>query len=251
MKILHVSEGLGDNIAQFSIPELIVRKYNEEVYIRESNWRNPDIKKLWEKKHFISGFTHEAPNFLPTLEITSQFLKYDNLIKAIESSYGFTPVNLYPKLYNIDYTFIKELYNKTLIDPKSIAVKYSKQNFEGFINRLKEQSVISLDSCLLLKQTYRVHEGDVSLIDEDLLPEIPRLEINSIWEYINVIFSCENFVCCASGSAAIASAIKNDNKFPKIYSLITTSQSNQKIWLWPGVNHYTINEKNYGDWRLF
>ena len=169
----------------------------------------------------------------------------------MEASYGFESQHLYPKLYNINYSYLTKFSNKILIDPKSVAVHYSKKSFEDFFNRLIDLELITLEDCLIITSP-NINEGhlETSLEELDLLPNISRTEISNIFEYINAIFSCKTFVCVASGSCMLASAIKKEYHYPKIYSLITSAQWNQKIWI-SGVDEYFIDGKDYDDYRTF
>ena len=55
------------------------------------------------------------------------------------------------------------------------------------------------------------------------------IEIGSIFEYSNVIASCKVFITLLSGGSALASAIKKDNEYPKIYTFHHTLLDNKAL----------------------
>ena len=255
--------GLGDSLILSTLPELFVREKGSKVYIRKTHFRNEGVRQLWEKNPFISGLDYDGPEYQNKQgEPTALYFKNNgNVIRATEEIYRFIPKNDYPKLYNMNYKYNYDLQDKTIVDLRSISVKYSEDSLKSFMHYLKECEIINDD------KTFMITSGDVftseslratthpgitnkGLLSNELFSNIPKFHVNDIFEYANAIFSCKNFVCVASGSSFFASAIKNNNDYPKIFSLITCGQYNQNLWKLRNIYYFNVKD-NYSDWARF
>lgn len=240
--VLKFGLGLGDALTKNHLPERYVRERGATVFVSsDTNWRNSDTVELIKRNPFISGFVNEPENVSTYEEITSLNFKYKNTIKAIEAHYGFEPKNSYPKLYNVDLQFKKELCGKTLIDFRSVTVSYSQDVLDKFVHYLEECGIYKSDSLVLTSKTNpNTWEN-----------QLTKYETRDIFDYTSSIFSCEKFICVASGSLVMGSAIRGLSAYPWVISLMTTGQWNQHIYSqFKGVDYF-LEGQDHDDWRRF
>lgn len=165
--------GLGDNLQFSSLPE-IGEKLGYDVYISNHNiYRNSDIKKLvWDINPYIKGYTNERGN------INLSDYKGGNIISNWERVVFGNIYNDMPKLYykqnNIDF-FI----DKIIIDPNAVS---SKINFIDIINEIKN------DKTFLINSNHN---------------DIKNVYTKDIFEWIDIITSCEKFICQYSGASVV------------------------------------------------
>jgi hypothetical protein len=205
--------GLGDNLQFSTLPQL----YSEQgydVYISNQNAiRNQEIYDLiWGMNPYIKG-TLNSP---PTAGACKGFHRHtDNPMKNMELMHGLSNgTQKYPIIY-YKPKLISDLSNCLLFDTTSIAQKYRNKRIisDEFAN------VFSKYPHLDKKRVVFKH-----LPNRDDPPfDTDTIEVNSIYEYCDMIYSCNVFLCLLSGQSALASAIKQDNPTPIIHSVLPSS----------------------------
>ena len=138
----------------------------------------------------------------------------DNLffMNRIEIAHGFKATNLYPKIY---YELNKnDNYKKyTIIDitgeSQSFELKfqYLKNYINNYIidNKIDKNNIRTINFKNINKPQNNYY-----------FPEYNVLDVNNIYEYCDIIFSCENYLTSNSGAHNLASAIKQENEKPNI-----------------------------------
>jgi hypothetical protein len=198
--------GLGDNL-QFSTLPKLYSELGYDVYISSSNaYRNPEIYDLvWKNNPYIKGISELEPNAGSCKGC--QYMNHD-YIKNIELSHGITHgTEQYPTIY---YTpkKIESLHNTIIYDTTSITSNYT----DEFI-KTRFTTVLEQYSDCEKKQIY------FKKIQNRIIPELQgdMIEVEDIFNYCDIIFSCKAFICTFSGSAVLASTIKNTRSSPDIY----------------------------------
>jgi hypothetical protein len=200
--------GLGDNLAYTTLPELY-SKLGHKVYISSKNaYRNNQIYDLvWKLNPYVEGISDSPQNAgLARGQAGSgedQFIKRVELGHNLTNGYRKYPVIYYkPKyIYGIDkYIF----YDTTAIttNPKPSHVRKS------------------FESVFLKYPHMTPRRIEFTNIKNRIIPglEHQAYKIKTIQEYCDLLYSCKIFVCGQSGSAVLASAVKQDNDSPEIFS---------------------------------
>lgn len=232
--------GMGDNILYTTLPERWVREQDAEVFIKNPGFRNDGIPKLiWNTNPFVSGITNESATHIlkATEDLRRLCIEHNNNIKGIEAYFNMPPINIYPKLY-FQPLYKPELKNITLIDPFSITLTLTKEKFDNFIAFLKGREIIK-DNVLILCPGKTVPFA---------IDEFKTISLTD-FDYVSAIYSCKLFITNHSGGAALASAIKGANTYPKIIAVMANSIFNSKIWVWENIQYQIISQLN-GDFDL-
>jgi hypothetical protein len=199
--------GLGDNLQFSTLPRLYTEK-GYDVYISKDNvYRNPEIYDLvWACNPYVKGISDSPSNAGSCRGIT--IFNQENCMKNMELTHGLSHgTSKYPEIY-YQPKILPELENVLLYDMTSISSSYS----DKFIEQRFQPIFEKYDNLERKKVVFsNIKNRDVS----DLKDE--SIQINSIFEYCDVIASCKVFLCLFSGSSVLASSIKQDNPFPKIY----------------------------------
>ena len=208
-KVIVISQpwgGLGDNLQYSTLPE-IYTKLGHDVYISKNNkYSNSEIYDLvWKLNPYIKGESDIEPNAGSCM----QHIEYDiNHINNVVLSHGLTDSTYtYPLIYYKPKK-IEELSNTLLYDITSISQQFS------------DEYIYSTFTSLFNKHTELDKKRIVfKNINNRITPDFNTntIQVNDIFEYCDIIYSCKVFVCLHSGSSVLASAIKQDNILPEIY----------------------------------
>ena len=234
--------GLGDSLILSTLPELWLRERGERISITTINYpfRNEGIPDLvWRTNPFIDQVlpmgtvtTHVSLG----KELNDLIEKYENNIMAHEAFFGFEPKNRYPRIY-WQPTYWDAYRNTVVLDPSGVTMPYRKEVFEAHVNRkldyIGESELVLLDT-------------GKGTCDTNIFPDVPRLDINTIFELANIIYSCKAFISTESGATALASAIRGANPYPIVYGIISTLTKNNGIWAWENVK-YSYTGQMTGD----
>lgn len=189
--------GLGDNLQFSTLPELFA-KAGKKVYIcNRSKFLNPEIKELvWDRNPYVAGFSDMKPNAGTVLE--SKYKKISrNHIKNWEITHGFEPTAGLPQVY-YEPKYYPDGADVTAVDATCVsnAHTYDKKHLTWFIlERFAGRKVMLVRN----KNIQTVDFGDYSKFN--------CIEVNSIFQYCDVIASCKEFVCLLSGGQMLAQAV--------------------------------------------
>lgn len=209
--------GLGDNLQFSTLPQLFTEK-GYDVYISSRNAiRNQEIYDIvWGKNPYIKGIS-SLPSNAGSCKAFN--IVTSNPMKNMELAHGLTegcaeyPIihykpNYIPDLSNcliFDYTSISSSYTDTTIQ------KYFTAVFDKYPHLTKKKVVFNT-----------IANRSISGIDTD------SIRISNIYEYCDVIYSCNVFLSTFSGQSVLASAIKGKNPTPTIYTIHSHLSITQK-----------------------
>jgi hypothetical protein len=200
--------GLGDNLQFTTLPQLFTEK-GYDVYISSHNvLRNQETFDLvWGKNPYIKGISNLHPNAgaCKGYHITTL-----NPMKNMELMHDLTEGSAeYPIIY---YTpkKINDLSNCLLYDITSISASYTddliSNKFTSIFNKYPH-----LTKRKIIFNNIKNRETP-SLSTE-------TIQVNNIYEYCDIIYSCNVFLSTMSGQSVLASAIKGKMESPIIYTV--------------------------------
>ena len=215
--------GLGDNLQYTTLPELY-SKLGHNVYISSQNQcRNSEICDLvWKLNPYIKGISDLPANVGSMIEFKFITTSY---IKNIERSHGiFNGYRKYPVIYYKPKR-ISKIDKFIFYDTTSHSSKPTDLQFETSF-----ESIFSKHPDLIPRRI------DFTKIENRIVKNFTHepYTINNIFEYCDLLASCKVFICGFSGSAVLASAIKQDKKSPIIYSF---KDSNTAVYIFDNVNY--------------
>ena len=236
------ADGLGDSLIYSTLPERFA-ELGHKVYVHVTpGSRNPGIRDLlWVNNPFIEGYSDREPNAGSVLFHGHNLDRYCRLfpssIEGMEILHGLEPRNKYPKIY-YEPKLREDVQDLVIFDTRSVSQPFSPESCEEFIKHLEIK--LNLDLSKL-----RIIDGEGGN-GGSMLAKYPRFKVNSIYEWIDVLYSAAVTLTTESGSQAVCSAIKRDNQFPIVYSLITTRTYNHKLYTYPNIE-YVVTSKNSPD----
>jgi hypothetical protein len=214
--------GLGDNLAFSTLPELYSNN-GDEVYISVNNCvRNSEIFDLvWKNNPYIKGICNDEEGLVIGGNMGHMWppdSQNEYFMHRIEIAHGFLKTNFYPKIY---YTpkYIPDIQNDILIDLSGSSQVYEIDKYIEYINYFiplikntqKNIKIIMFDNI-----TVRDIFNDVYNYIRYLIQNIQVLNITSIYNYCDIINSCDTIIIVNSGINSLAASIKQDKPRPNI-----------------------------------
>lgn len=226
--------GLGDNLAHSIIPDLC-KLSGRKCYLSMHNaYRNDQIYKLvWENNPNLEKERVDSKD-LSWLDRCKLFEnKGLSHVQVLQKCYGFDTQFEYPKIY-YKPNYYQEFKNVTLIDFNSISVGYDK-------NILKEKLLKLLEEKGLKDDFVVVTHTQIENNHYDLPFKTTEMDINNLFMYSDILFSCKNVITLNSGITNLASTIKNQFKCDaNIYTF-----TYKKYLKEHGSNGYFYSNNNY------
>lgn len=196
--------GLGDNLQFTTLPRLYSERGGEFYISSHNTYRNPEIYKFcWENNPYVKGISESQPNIgscAPDLQngIT------DNIVSSAEIRHGFAGDGRYPEIY-YQPNVLKEYKDKTIVDLSAHTLL--KNDVGEFYDAdklfsLVESSVPSDSLFVTFKNVNSLSLSGGFAFEEN------QLEIESIFQYADIIHSSKNYYCLYSGGNSMAAAIK-------------------------------------------
>jgi hypothetical protein len=237
---LDVWAGLGDNLQVSTIPRRFFEKYGYKgVYISNSNpYRNIEIKELiWDKNPYIAGFTDKKGINI----VDNGLVKFDGVtpwIANMERIYGFEPP--YTPRPEIYYDFKSEdVFNvkeKTIVDitcsnenDTMNKINY-RQNIKKYFNKLNTK--ITLVRLNNIKTTKTFTDYTNEIISNN---DYEFIDIDSIYDYCEIIKNCKDYICTFSGSHSLAAAIRDS-----FTCFVSEQYYKIKIFIYEGKINYVL-----------
>jgi hypothetical protein len=225
-KVILISQpwgGLGDNLQFSTLPELYTKK-GYTVYISVNNKvRNPEIFDLvWFKNPFVKGILND--NFGTVVGSNMQERwppesQNEYSIHRIEIAHGFLKSNFYPKIY---YTpkYIEENKNDILIDLSGSSQVYEIHKYIEYINYFIQIIQDKKDKKIKIITFEKINVNkifdDVYKYLKTKILNIEYLKITDLYNYCDIINSCDTIIIVNSGINSLSAAIKQDKSSPNI-----------------------------------
>ena len=226
--------GLGDNLAHSIIPELCKATGNKCYLSKHNAYRNQQIYDLvWGLNPFLEKEQKDSKD-LSWLDRCGIFENQGlNHVQVIQKTYGFNTSFEYPKIY---YTpkFLPAYKNSTFIDFNSISVGYDRDILDNKLKQLLEEKKMYDDVVIVTHS--KVDNNQYKL---DLATEV--IDINDLFFYCDVVYSCKNIITLNSGMTNLASTIKN--QFQNDVQIYTFTY--KKYLKEYGSNGYFYSNNNY------
>jgi hypothetical protein len=224
--------GLGDNLQFSTLPEEFKLQKNLDFYVHNStfeNIRNKEIFQLvWEMNPYFKGVSNESPN----AGRVHRYPTKENMVCDIESLHGLECKNDTFKLY-YEPKKIGEI--NTLFDLTSTSLydEYFKnyENFKKIVTDIVENNN---------SEIYFVYFNNLNSEKYRPIYDIPnskKIEVNSIFEYCDVISSCQNFVGLQSGGSHLAKTYQKKYN----YNITLIEPSWFDGWRFQDINYIKIN----------
>lgn len=196
--------GLGDNLQFTTLPRLFAER-GDEFYISSHNsYRNDEIYKFcWENNPYVKGTENSPPNVgscAPDLPLKTT----DNIVSSAEMRHGFDGSGRYPEIYYEAKT-LEQYKDKTIVD--LTAHTLLKNGVNQFYDADKLFSLVesSVPDDALFVTFKNINQLSLS---GDFKFENNQLEIESIFQYADIIHSCKRYFCLYSGGNSMAAAVK-------------------------------------------
>jgi hypothetical protein len=237
--------GLGDALLFSTLPEEFYRQFAfENIYIVNppEGYYNQEVPNLiWGYNPFVTGqinsFNANTFNIKEVGYYLADIIRrhYKNNIKTTEALNNLTPTNFYPKIY---YTpkFRKEFGGKIYADYSSYSNNFTDKMFSDFINYCSRVYNFDSKEVIMIQSNNMGNNGSVSMTNN------PRYIVKNLEEYCDLIYSCKMFLPVQSGAAALASAIKGLNYYPKVVEFISAASLNTAIWSWANLEYITTGQ---------
>lgn len=214
-----VHQGLGDNLQYTTLPELY-SKHGYDVYISsKTKFRSNELYDLiWKLNPYIKGLSDLPPNAginkVEANKSTNSYIKNIELGHDLTDGYRKYPVVYYKpnKIEGID--------NFLFYDPTFVS-SLADTNFKNSFKTIFDKYPTMIPHMIKFKQAYDNNPGEKIKKNSINSLETAVYEIENIKHFCDVLFSCKVFVCGFSGGSVLASAIKQDNPTPEIYSFQT------------------------------
>jgi hypothetical protein len=191
--------GLGDNLQFSTLPEEFKSQKNLDFYIHNSTFdsiRNKEIFQLvWEMNPYFKGVSNESPN----AGRVHRYPTKENMVCDIESLHGLECKNDTFKLY-YEPKKIGEI--NTLFDLTSTSLYNNYlDNFDNF-KKIVDNIVSEKNSDVYFVEFKNLQSPNYQQIYK--IPNSKKIEVNSIFEYCDIISSCKNFIGLQSGGSHLA-----------------------------------------------
>jgi hypothetical protein len=220
--------GLGDNLQFSTLPEEYKKQRDFDFYIHTSTYdslRNKEIFTLvWEMNPYFKGVSSKSPN----AGRVHRYPTEENMICDIESLHGLECKNDTFKLYYEP----KNLGNfEILFDLTSTSLRKEYMDIHSNFSKAVDELLYENYSDIYFVEFKNLQSENYKPIID--VPNSKKIEINSIFEYCDVISSCSNFVGLHSGGSHLAKTYQK--KYNYKINLIEPHY----------INGWRFNEVNY------
>lgn len=244
--------GLGDALAYSTLPESFFRYFGKKTYVSNFyNARNAEIARLvWGCNPYVVGWSSQAPN--AGSAVAYEWLEGQTFIENVETSHGLPAMNTRPKVYYqpkqnpiLRDKFLIDLSATTLSrGPYYLSPAILERKVAQLIDTYGSRNVNFVQHVNL--RSVDTHSLGVTTPLEDKFTAIPRLPVNSIFEFADALSSARGLIGLHSGAVALAAAIREFNSDLDIECLIAPGlavhprQLVEKIHNYPDVRYTPV-----------
>ena len=205
--------GLGDNLQFSTLPEEFHKQQGRDTYVwSQASFRNQEIYDLvWGHNPYVKGIKDgdwsagDTPDRHRVIE--------SNCISNWEALHGLKPTNKYPKIY-YEPEKISSFDNVILVDLSSISITYDSDKILKLYDAVKKTH----EGMVFLSVEFTNKIKGATIIEPDVTGVV---EIESIFTYVDLMYSSFGVVSLHSGQNHLASAIKNQyNNDLEVYCLM-------------------------------
>lgn len=198
--------GLGDNLQFTTLPRLF-SDIGEEFYISIHNqYRNSEIYDFcWRHNPYVLGTVDHFPTVGACAPDIGKGIT-NNIVSAAEIRHGFSGDGRYPEIY-YDAKIVDGMEDKILVDLSAHTL--IKNGLDKFYN---VDSLFDLVDGSIPRENVRFvtfKNIDIPYLSGGFDFEEQEIEIESIFQYADLIHSSKEYYCLYSGGNAMAAAVKN------------------------------------------
>ena len=226
--------GLGDNLQFSTLPEEFHKQQGRDTYIwSQASFRNQEIYDLvWGHNPYVKGINDgdwsagDTPDRHRVIE--------SDCISNWEALHGLKPTNKYPKIY-YEPEKISSFDNVILVDLSSISITYDEEKILKLYDAVRKTH----EGMVFLEVEFTNKIKGATIIEPDVTGVV---EIESIFTYVDLMYSSFGVISLHSGQNHLASAIKNQyNNDLEVYCLMDEyeyqRQKDKSIFVFDNVNY--------------
>jgi len=226
--------GLGDNLQFSTLPEEFHKQQGRDTYIwSRASFRNQEIYDLvWGHNPYVKGIKDgdwsagDTPDRHRVIE--------SDCISNWEALHGLKPTNKYPKIY-YEPEKISSFDNVILVDLSSISITYDEEKILKLYDSVRKTH----EGMVFLEVEFTNKIKGATIIEPDVTGIV---EIESIFTYVDLMYSSFGVISLHSGQNHLASAIKNQyNNDLEVYCLMDEyeyqRQKDKSIFVFDNVNY--------------
>ncbi len=228
--------GLGDNLALSTLPELYARN-GVRTYLNTDNaTRNDEIRNLvWSDNPFVLGTVNSAANGgsvtyeagLPAVSLAEPY------ISRIEKAHKLQARNSYPEIFRIP-NYLGHLTGKILIDLGSISVTGGPEKLTRYVQHVLTAYHYRMEDVLQVRFT------NYSTPHAVYFSNIPVIDVGSLKDYHDVLYSVAVLITVHSGAQSLAVATRSQagSKLRTIHCFANPYQFNTRMYIFDGVEYF-------------
>ena len=226
--------GLGDNLQFSTLPEEFHKQQGRDTYIwSQASFRNQEIYDLvWSHNPYVKGIKDgdwsagDTPDRHRVIE--------SDCISNWEALHGLKPTNKYPKIY-YEPEKISSFDNVILVDLSSISITYDEEKILKLYDAVRKTH----EGMVFLEVEFTNKIKGATIIEPDVTGVV---EIESIFTYVDLMYSSFGVISLHSGQNHLAAAIKNQyNNDLEVYCLMDEyeyqRQKDKSIFVFDNVNY--------------
>ena len=226
--------GLGDNLQFSTLPEEFYKQQGRDTYIwSQASFRNQEIYDLvWGHNPYVKGIKDgdwsagDTPDRHRVIE--------SDCISNWEALHGLKPTNKYPKIY-YEPEKVSAFDNVILVDLSSISITYDEEKILKLYDAVRKTH----EGMVFLEVEFTNKIKGATIIEPDVTGVV---EIESIFTYVDLMYSSFGVISLHSGQNHLAAAIKNQyNNDLEVYCLMDEyeyqRQKDKSIFVFDNVNY--------------
>ena len=226
--------GLGDNLQFSTLPEEFHKQQGRDTCIwSQASFRNQEIYDLvWGCNPYIKGIKDGDWSACDTPD-RHRVIESD-CISNWEALHGLKPTNKYPKIY-YEPEKISSFDNVILVDLSSISITYDEEKILKLYDAVRKTH----EGMVFLEVEFTNKIKGATIIEPDVTGVV---EIESIFTYVDLMYSSFGVISLHSGQNHLAAAIKNQyNNDLEVYCLMDEyeyqRQKDKSIFVFDNVNY--------------